>query len=183
MLPDPDSDLVDAIDDEVCPEDESDNDDFDQRGVEREQGDGCDIGAVEILEPIVGTIVTPGGTVPWRMLNAVDADVVYQGVSGLSPAPPASVAFPYGALGSDIQVLANGWPADVQLYSPAPTTQVWKLFDGAWVNPPGATSVSGGGGTLWTFRLVDGGFGDNDGAADGTIHDPSALSVTAVFAG
>lgn len=184
MLPDPESPLVDAIDGEACPNSQDPSQDVDQRTVERAQGDGCDIGAVEIFEPIQGPMTTPGGTVWVRILNATDVDepAVFA-MSELTPAAPAGIAFPYGALGLEIEVWDYGWPADIQMLSPAPTNQLWKLFDGAWVQPPGATSESMEGGTLWTFRLIDGGFGDNDLTENFTIVDPAAMGVGAAFTG
>jgi hypothetical protein len=178
MVPDADGPLVNAIPSGSCIPAS-----VDQRGVTRPQDLGCDIGAVEIFQPLTGAMGTPGGVVWVRLLNAYDADGGTVPISTLTPAPPAGVAFPYGAIELEIDVWDDGWPADIQLFSPAPTTQLWKLFDGEWVEPPGATHENGEGGTLWTFRVTDGGFGDNDLTEDGFIVDPSAMGVAAAFTG
>jgi hypothetical protein len=179
MPPLPGSPLIDAIVSADCSPSE-----LDQRGVSRHQGLGCDIGAVEAFEVIQGPLETPGGEVWVRILNAsgVDEPMVLD-IGDLSPAPPAGVAFPYGALSFEIEVWDEGWPVDIQVFSPGPTNQLWKLFDGAWVQPPGATSENGEGGTLWTFRVVDGGFGDNDLDTNAVIIDPVAAGVGAAFTG
>jgi predicted outer membrane repeat protein len=182
MLPDPDSELVDAW--ETGQEGGCEAETDDQRGVMRPQDTACDIGAAEIFEPIQGPISTPGGSVWVRILNAVDVDEPQvMDVADLTPAAPAGVAFPYGALGLEIDVWDDGWPVDIEMFSPAPTTQLWKLFDEEWVNPPDASSESVEGGTLWSFRLVDGGFGDNDLSANAFILDPVAMGVGAAFTG
>jgi hypothetical protein len=178
MVPDADGPLVNAIPSGSCTPAA-----VDQRGVTRPQDGACDIGAVEIFQPLTGAMSTPGGVVWVRLLNAFDADGGTVPIATLTPAPPAGVAFPYGAIELEIDVWDDGWPADIQLFSPAPTTQVWKLFDGEWVEPPGATHENGEGGTLWTFRVTDGGFGDNDLTANSTIVDPSAMGVAAAFTG
>lgn len=77
----------------------------------------------------------------------------------------------------------DGWPVDVWIWSEAPTNQLWKFFDGAWVNPPGATPESVEGGTMWKFRITDGGWGDNDGNANSYILDPVAMGAAASFTG
>lgn len=182
MVPAPESELVDfwsADGQDGCNAETSD-----QRGVLRPQGDACDIGAVETLEPIFTTVTTPGGVLYVRILNAVDADqpeVI--DLKAFAPAPPAGVAFPYGALGLGIEVWDDGWPADLEIWSPAPTNELWKLFDGEWVNPPGAASYAVEGGTVWTFRVTDGGWGDNDVETNAFIVDPVALGAAAAFTG
>jgi predicted outer membrane repeat protein len=182
MLPDPDSELVDAW--ETGQEGGCEAETDDQRGVMRPQGTSCDIGAAEIFEPIQGPLSTPGGTIWVRILNAVDVDEPeVMDVADLTPVAPAGVAFPYGALGLEIDVWEDGWPVDIEMFSPAPTTQLWKLFDEEWVNPPDASSEPVEGGTLWYFRLVDGGFGDNDLSANAVILDPVAMGVGAAFTG
>jgi hypothetical protein len=183
MLPAPESPLVDAIPTEICDEQETPTEGMDQRSVDLEQWDGCDIGAAEIFEPVDGEVTTPGGAVYVRILNVEGAEGGHVDLSTLTPAPPAGVAFPYGGFEVGMEVWGDGWPADIQYFTPAPTNQLWKLFDGSWVQPPGATSENGEGGTLWTFRVFDGGFGDNDGETNSMIIDPFAAGVGAAFTG
>lgn len=187
MLPSPESPLVDAIPiDECVWEGENEGDleySFDQRGVQRPQWDACDIGAAEIFEPIVGDFTTSGGTVTVRLLNASGAEGAHSPLSLFTPPPPAGIAFPYGGFELGIEVWDEGWPVDVEYTTPAPTNQLWKLFDAEWVNPPDATSSTAGGKTTWKFRLIDGGFGDNDLVANAFIEDPIAAGVGAAFTG
>ena len=177
MVPDQGSPLVDAIGDEGCVMETDD-----QRTVMRAQGDACDIGAVETLAPIYRDVVTPGGTVSFRILNAVEGEGLPEleaiPLNTLTPAAPASVAFPYGAQGLRIATWREGWPVDVDVYTPAPTTQFWKLLDGTWQQYPATLH-----GSTWSFRLIDGADGDSDGEENSVIVDPIALGAAAEFTG
>jgi hypothetical protein len=177
MVPAPESILIDAVTGQACASETAD-----QRGVLRPQGDGCDIGAVETLTPILRDVVTPGGTVSVRILNAIEGEGLptaeHIALNTLTPAAPAGVAFPYGGLGMQIAVWDDGWPVDVEIATPAPTSQFWKLIDGEWVQYP-ATRI----GSTWSFRLIDGADGDTDGEANSVIVDPVAMGVGAAFTG
>ena len=185
MVPAPESPLVDAIPMELCDGDTPFDltDSLDQRSVEIGQWAGCDIGAVEIFRPLEDDFVTPGGTVHVRVLNVQDVEGGVADLALVTPAPPAGIAFPYQGFELEMEVWAAGWPADLQYFTPAPTNQMWKLFDDEWVQVPGATATSIYGGTLWNFRIIDGGFGDNDFDADSFIVDPFAAGVGASFTG
>lgn len=180
MLPAPESELVDAwptgIQGGCSAETE------DQRSVLRPQGDACDIGAVEIFEPIDFSVSTPGGTVEVRVLNADDAEGAHVALSELTPAPPAGVAFPYGSIALGMEVWDDGWPVDVEVATLTPTNEFWKHYDGAWIEYP-ATKSLGDGYTIWSFRLIDGADGDNDLTENAIIIDPVALGVGAAFTG
>lgn len=60
-----------------------------------------------------------------------------------------------------------------------PNGQVtFVILNGEWVQFPASLT-----GNTWTFRLVDGGYGDADGIANGVIADPIALGIAAAFTG
>ena len=96
---------------------------------------------------------------------------------GSVPAAPSGVSFPLGALSIDVQNVAPGAVAHVTIVVQHPVTLVRKLIGGAW-DPffsDGTTgaSVSADGLTI-SLDLQDGGRGDSDGVANGTIVDPVA---------
>jgi predicted outer membrane repeat protein len=177
LMPAPDSILIDAVTGQDCAAETED-----QRGVMKPQGDGCDIGAVEAFAPIYRQVETPGGTVTLRFLNAVSVDgspfVEAIPVNTLTPAAPAGINFPYGAIGLEIDVWHDGWPVDVDVSTPAPTNQFWKLMWEEWVEYPATQN-----GLTWSFRLVDGADGDEDGNDNSVILDPIALGAAAAFTG
>ena len=184
MLPSPDSLLVDAW--ETGQEGGCDAETSDQRGVLRPQGGACDIGAAETFPLLTREVSTQGGSVTVYVLNAMESneseglDVGAIATAELSPAPPAGVVLPYGALGLTIPVWDAWWPVDVYIESPAPTVTLWKLFDGEWIEYPGEQFASD---TVWGFRLFDGADGDTDGQPDAVIHDPIGPGIVASFAG
>jgi hypothetical protein len=180
MLPAPESELVDAWPTGIQGGRSAETED--QRSVLRPQGDACDIGAVEIFEPIDFSVSTPGGTVEVRVLNADDAEGAHVALSELTPAPPAGVAFPYGSIALGMEVWDDGWPVDVEVATLTPTNEFWKHYDGAWIEYP-ATKSLGDGYTIWSFRLIDGADGDNDLTENAIIIDPVALGVGAAFTG
>lgn len=186
MLPSPDSPLVDALEFACVDGADSVTHCKDQRSVTVNQWNGGDIGAVEVFKPLEGDLATENGTIYVRVLNAEAHDMnhgVYVNLATLDPAPPSGVAFPYGGFAFQVKVWGSGWPLDVEYFTPAPTNQVWKLFDGEWVQPPGASVQSVNGGSLWGFRVVDGGFGDNDFSDNAVIVDPFAVGIGAEFTG
>ena len=96
-----------------------------------------------------------------------------------SPTPPAGVTFPYGMFSFDIVNLVPGTGATVTLTLPAPVNEVWKLQHDAWILLPGAAFA----GNQVTYTVVDGGLGDADGVANGTIVDPAAPGIGIVPGG
>ena len=178
MVPDQGSILIDYVEELDCVEDS-----WDQRDVARPQDDGCDVGAVETFEPVMDMVNTPAGPVWFRVLNAVQVDEPDSlTIASLSSTPPAGVVFPYGALGFEIDVWGPGWPVDVELVTPTTTNALWKFQFGEWYQYPATRTVYDTD-TVWAFRLIDGGDGDEDGAADETIHDPVAPGLAAAFTG
>jgi hypothetical protein len=91
-----------------------------------------------------------------------------------SPPPPAGVQFPYGLLSFDIVNLPSpGASATVTVHLNAPVAQYWKLQHGVWTQLTDATIN----GNDVRFTLTDGGVGDADGVANGTIVDPGGPAV------
>ena len=91
--------------------------------------------------------------------------------------PPTANGFdaPLGALDITVGGLANGAATQVVVTFERSVDLVQKLIDGSWQNfdhdgTTGATLAADG--RSVTLDLVDGGRGDTDGAANGTIVDP-----------
>ena len=93
-----------------------------------------------------------------------------------SPPRPPDVRFPFGLVGFRVTGLAPGGSASVTIMVPATVGDAdlggdyWKLQRGAWYRVPSARVT----GNQITLELTDGGTGDADGTADGTIVDPGA---------
>jgi hypothetical protein len=94
--------------------------------------------------------------------------------------PPAGVVFPVGLFDLTVNglgvggsttvtgILATADPSLARYYKFGPTSApVWFNFTGA--GSPGASILSS---TSFELRLTDGGIGDADGAADGSVRDP-----------
>lgn len=94
---------------------------------------------------------------------------------------PAGVNFPHGLFSCNITNIA-ACPTvtlTIELPSAVPVgTTYWKCQGGTWVD---CTSLMGDddGDNILTLTLTDGGLGDSDGAADGTIIDPGGPAVVA----
>jgi hypothetical protein len=91
------------------------------------------------------------------------------------PAPPAGATLDNGVIAYTVNGVTPGATVDVDVYLTTPTTASGyaKIQGGQWVALPGAafTKVSN---THFVLHLTDGGVGDEDGQANGTIVDPGA---------
>jgi len=87
--------------------------------------------------------------------------------------PPTGVTFPYGKVSFKVTGLSNGQTVRITLTYPGAVDQYWKYQAGAWSQFEGA-AISG---NVVTLTLVDGGAGDSDGLANGTIVDPGGPAV------
>jgi len=92
---------------------------------------------------------------------------------------PWDVEFPHGFFSFNILGLNPGETVTVTVTLPLPIsagTQYWKCQNGAWVD---CTSLLGDndGDDVLTLTLTDGGLGDADGIANGTIVDPGGPVV------
>ncbi len=97
-------------------------------------------------------------------------------VPAVSPAP-RGVSFPHGMFEFEITGLDPGETVNVtiELPQPVPEGTVWWKHDGTrWYSLPNLNdnNVLGQGDNIMVIELTDGGLGDADGVADGTIVDP-----------
>ena len=95
---------------------------------------------------------------------------------------PAGVTFPHGLFSFNITGIPAGSTATVTITfaSDMPVgTQYWKCQGGTWID---CTSLLGDddGDNVLTLTLTDGGLGDGDAAANGTIVDPGGPGVVIV---
>ena len=96
--------------------------------------------------------------------------------------PPDGVRLPYGLFEYDVKVASPGDTADVTYVLPdegVVPTSVHMLQNGVWSDYADHTSLDSADGEV-TISLRDGGEGDETGAADGVIQDPSGLSTAAI---
>lgn len=184
-LPAAGSVLIDAIPVETCEDAVEEDSDLaaDQRGIDRPQGEGCDIGAVEVIPNLVYEFEDDDSNViaTATLTNATDWDCgeTYT-VAELGGTPPAGVVFPYGGFDFCIMLPEEGWSTTVTWVFPAPVTEMWKIDDDElWTK---ITSAVVAGNTV-TYTITDGDDLDLDGLVDGYIYDPAAPGISAVFAG
>lgn len=120
-----------------------------------------------------GEIVTVSGPAG----SAVSAAT--EDLAALPPAP-SGLSFPVGALGVTVSGLPTGSGAVVTVALQTPTDTVYKLINDVW-DPfafDGTTgAVLSGDGLSITLYLQDGGRGDADSVANGTIEDPLLLAA------
>ena len=93
--------------------------------------------------------------------------------------PPDGVNLPYGLFEYEVTVASPGDTADVTYVLPdegVVPTSVHMLQNGVWTDYADHTSLDSVNGEV-TVALRDGGEGDETGAADGVIKDPSGLST------
>ena len=126
--------------------------------------------------PASATITTSGGPLTVRTAAG--------GLSNLRTVDQPNIAptafqYPFGWLAYDITGLSSGSSVQVTFTIPNGTTATGyvKCASGS-CTPVRSTNLSVSGNSL-TVTLTDGGFGDADGAANGVISDPGALSVAA----
>jgi len=94
----------------------------------------------------------------------------------LTPAPPSNLGFPYGVMQFAATGCDVGSTVSVSVTLPGiPNFVAWyKFINDAW----GVYPYSLAGNTI-SFSVTDGGMGDRDGVADGTIIDPSGPAIVA----
>jgi hypothetical protein len=142
----------------------------DQRGISRPQGAGCDIGAVEVAQP--AALTAPCGPITIAS-SAGGIGTPTVAPVPTTPAPPAGVDFPCALIGFSVTGLTPGATVTVDITLPVSARSYWKLQHAAWLQYPGA-AING---QEITLTLTDGGAGDADGKADGTIVDPGGPAV------
>lgn len=121
--------------------------------------------------PTTSTPTDPGATV----VVPVGSETVT--VSGPTTSTVAAASAPLGAIAIEVRDVPVGSVQRVTVQLSRPVDSVRKLIDGSWQRfvHDGVTgsSISADGMTI-TLDLQDGGRGDNDGVANGTILDPVA---------
>lgn len=127
----------------------------------------------------VATVTVDGQLVTVAGPEGSTVTVASSDGSGL-PATPAGLVFPVGALDITVAGIAAGSVVEVTVTLDEAVESVRKLIGGAWdpFTPDGTSgaTVSPDGLTI-TLLLQDGGRGDTDGSADGTITDPLAPAI------
>ena len=86
--------------------------------------------------------------------------------------------FPHGFFSFKVHEIAQGGTVTVSITLPdsiTPDTEYWKYYDGAWHKLP--MSIDSDNDRVIIITLVDGGLGDADLMADGTIIDPGGPGV------
>jgi len=153
----------------------------DQRGVPRPQGTAWDIGAYELTQASVAT-ATGGGTAYFSVLSGYFTNLTAQNESALACPPREDLSFPHGLFSFTVTGITPGSSVTVVIILPAnvpANSQYWKCINGQWVD---CTSLLGSndGDSVLTLTIKDGGLGDADGRANGSITDPGgpALAVT-----
>jgi hypothetical protein len=147
----------------------------DQRGVQRPQGTGCDIGAFE-LGGSSATIKDKAGNPVTFSTNAgliANAALIADPSGALS-----GYTYPNGFFSFDVTGLTPGGTATVTITLPVgstPTAYLKCNATGTTCTPFSGAVING---NVVTLTLVDGGAGDSDGVADGTIKDPGGPGVS-----
>jgi len=144
----------------------------DQRGVTRPQDSTCDIGAYELASSATAT-ATGSGTATFATTTGSITNLTAMAPQDCGAGAPP-MYFPHGIFNFTIPNITPGSTVTVviMLPSPLPTnTEYWKCQNGQWVN---CTSLLGSndGDSVITLTITDGGLGDADGIANGTITDP-----------
>ena len=151
-------------------------------------GDGNQDGVADYLQANVTSVPSSGGSGEYVTV-AVPSGVALTNVSTLpltdpsiSSAPPAGVTLPSGLVQFRLDGVPLGSDQTVSLFpsSTAGVNGYAKYHDGQWLTlPADRVTVVGGqsGPARVDVRLTDGGVGDDDGKADGSILDPGGLAV------
>jgi hypothetical protein len=129
--------------------------------------------------PASTSSATGTGTVTFTPSNGSITGLTAVAEGTLPVAGKPGVSFPHGLFSFNIVGLAPGSTVTITITLPSSVpagTQYWKCQNGAWVN---VTSLLGDndGDNVLTLTLTDGGLGDADGIANGTIVDPGGPGV------
>ncbi len=157
----------------------------DQRGFDRPQADGFDIGAVEVEgeAPEYGVafvVPTPEGDVTGYATCAVDAIEIGNTPAAALAGTPAKVSAVLGGLSFTIELAPGCEASDITLDLPRPVNSVFKVDGSTWTDMTDALSADG---LTVAYTAVDGGAYDQDGTADGWIVDPVVPALEVGFTG
>ena len=127
---------------------------------------------------------TGTGTATFFTNSGAISGLTAQAQSSLACAGNPNVTFPHGFFSFNITGITPSSTVTITITLPSSMpvgTQYWKCQNGQWVN---VTSILGDddGDDVLTLTLTDGGTGDADGAANGTIVDPGG-PATAIATG
>ena len=170
--PDPDDDGIDDVVEAGAPNGGDGNNDGFQDSAQRHVAslpDPTGVGAYL-------TLAAPSDQYPLSNVTATDP-------SGL-PSPPIGVDGESAIVGFSVGVPTPGGTVSVEVYLNDPTSTInsyWKYSpSGGWVDASALASFTpaSGGRTKVTLTLTDGGAGDQDGVADGTIIDPGLFAAS-----
>ena len=148
----------------------------DQRGVARPQMGTCDIGAYEFSASSVATATGTGTATFSTVIGGIS------NLSALASTPcgtPPGLSFPHGFFSFTITNIIPGSTVTITITLPSNIpigTQYWKCINSSWVN---CTSLLGDddGDDVLTLTITDGGLGDADGVANGTVVDPGGPGI------
>jgi hypothetical protein len=144
--------------------------------------------ATSLTNPVTVPSATGGGALSLESSAGTLTNVAAVDPATL-PAPPTGASFPKGLISFKVTRLTNGATATVRVVLPVGTTaNRYFKFDGStWID---ATPLASFSGNVVTLTLTDGGLGDEDHVANGTIVDPggpatvaAALATVARFTG
>ncbi|OHB69328.1 MAG: hypothetical protein A2W23_03740 [Planctomycetes bacterium RBG_16_43_13] len=139
------------------------------------------------LDVPVSLTVFDGSMQPIRLVAPPDATVI--SFSWIDPAtlPPSAETFPYGLVSLILNVPIPGASATVALTFPGvvDTASVYKKYGPTSINPTNHwydfSYGSNNGDATITLTLTDGGAGDHDLIANGTIDDPGGPAMLPVI--
>lgn len=144
------------------------------------------VGSASIAGIAVGCVSNPSSTTITTASGAVklDASAGTIGTVSIVAAPagaPTGISTPFGWFSFNISGLASGASITLTYTLPAGFTPTGfeKCINGSCAAPNGVT-ISGN--TL-SYTVTDGGTGDEDGTANGTVTDPGAIVVMSVSIG
>jgi len=125
------------------------------------------------------TTATGTGTATFTASSGTIADLTAIARATITCPAPLGLAFPHGFFSFNITNIPPGSTVTITITLPwaMPVgTQYWKCQNGAWVD---VTSLLGDndGDNVLTLTLTDGGLGDADVTANGTIVDPGGPAV------
>jgi hypothetical protein len=96
----------------------------------------------------------------------------------MPPGLPAMAVMPYGLIGFTVNYLPVGGSVTMTFTLPTippPNLQFWKYLNNNWVDCSSLLGSVTDGDRVVTVTITDGGLGDSDGRANGTIVDPGCF--------
>ncbi len=151
----------------------------DQRGVARPQAAFCTIGAYEVGLNNTATVATGYGNAIFSTNMGGITNLTAHGELGCPAGPGAGFTFPFGCFSFKIVGLAPGATAVITITLPGPLPGgafYYKCLNNQLLDCSSQMSYDPGSNVL-VLRITDGGSGDGDGQANGTIIDPGGPAV------